>query len=70
MDCSQFNEEQLKKRIREARMQIEILDQEETDMILELSRRKAELFANQFQKILLGEKKESVEELYSRVFYS
>jgi hypothetical protein len=40
MDYSQFTEKQLKKRIKEARIQMDILNQQETDMMMELYDRK------------------------------
>ncbi len=67
MDYSQFTDEQLKERIKQACIQIEILDQQETQMMLELSERKASRFANQLQKVILGEQAESVNTIFSNL---
>lgn len=51
MDYSTFLDEQHKERIKQARIQIDILDQQETDMMSELSHRKAERFAQELHPL-------------------
>lgn len=67
MDYSQFTDEQLKNMIQQARIQMECLDQQETQMMLVLSERKAEHFASQLQKVILGEQHESVDTIFSNL---
>ena len=64
MDYSQFTDAQLKKMIQQARIQIECLDQQETQMMHELSHRKADRFASQLQKVIIGEQHESVDTIF------
>lgn len=68
MDYSTFLDEQLKEKIKQARIQIDILDQQETDMMSELSHRKAARLAQHLQKVILGEQHESVDTIFSNLF--
>ncbi len=54
MDYSQFTDNQLKKRIKEARLRIELLDQQETDMMLELSHREGQKTAYKLQQNIIN----------------
>lgn len=52
MDYSQFTDTELQARIKSCRIQIEILDQMEIDLMLELNQRKAAKFASDLQLML------------------